>query len=108
MRGAGKLDRSTAKRPAKAAVLTLDVFLAILALYTVGGLLILVHTGPWTLLDTLITSGANSRGFAVSLTTYVTGWSSLPLWAPLDLTAAGGQAAYDIYTLRRLQMHNGQ
>ena len=57
-----------------------------------------------SLIDTLITSGPNSRAFTVSLATYTAGWSSLPLWAPLDLTAAGSQIAYDIFTLQRLQM----
>jgi RHS repeat-associated protein len=52
----------------------------------------------FSLVDALITSGPNSRGFTVSLTTYIAGWSSLPLWAPLDLAAAGSQVGYDIYT----------
>lgn len=61
-----------------------------------------------SLLDTLITSGPNSWGFAVSPTTYIAGWSSLPLWAPLDLAAAGGQLGYDLYILKRIQMRNGR
>jgi len=59
-----------------------------------------------SLIDALITSGPNSRGFAVSLATYTAGWSSLPLWAPLDLAAAGSQLGYDVYALRRIQIRN--
>jgi len=53
-----------------------------------------------SMLDALVTSGPNSRGFAVSFSTWLLGWP------PSGIAFGPAQVAYDLYTLERIKKQN--